>query len=222
MVDSDSSTASMGSDLHVTNPDYSHVFKFGLDEVSTSFGYLTQGQQRRQMSPPFEAHGLHWIIALEKDESDENHGRYDFDAYLYCLSVPIKEEHREAFVIKGDIQLGERVFNGSDGRAFHLPGTNYPAEGLMFPKRVLFRIQSGAVDEVVETNTWSDPSDQGLRFGGFYFQRGLGVRLLTEHVCDPVLDGGNIKISIKFELPAPEPFFGLNFVNSRIIGEQDY
>ena len=123
---------------------------------------------------------------------------------MYCLSVPIEEEWRGNFVIKGEICSGDHVFNGRSGQAFNLNGKPYPAQSLRFKNRVLFRLRSGSIDEEVETSTLSEADDRGFSFGGYYdgdWNGGIGVCLLKNHV--PSLDGQQIEISVKFELPAP-------------------
>ncbi len=191
----------------MTNPDFVHVFnELSLNTIRCNFSELTQEQQRQQMSPPFEAYGLHWMLVVEKYENEGDGGSFDVHVYMYCLSVPINEEWRENFVIKGDICSGEHVFNGRLGKAFNLPSKNFPALALRFNKRLLFRLRSGNIIEEVETSTRSEADKQGFSFGGYYdgdWQGGIGVCLLKNHIPS-LLDGGQqIEISVKFELPAP-------------------
>jgi hypothetical protein len=192
-------------EFDMTNPDFSHVFnELTLNTIRCNFSELTQEQQRKQMSPPFEAYGLYWMLVIEKYEN-EGGGSFDVHIYMYCLSVRIHEEWRENFVIKGDICSGDHVFSGRSGKAFNLPGKTFPALALRFNNRVLFRLRSGnLIEEEVETSAWSEADEQGLSFGGYYdghWRGGIGVCLLKKHPS--LIDGQQIEVSVKFELPAP-------------------
>ena len=75
-------------------PDHVARFNISLGEIPLlPFESLTQDQQRRQMSKPFECHGLHWLLAVEKEPpSDGREGGFNLCSVLYCLSIDITDE----------------------------------------------------------------------------------------------------------------------------------
>jgi len=203
-------------DEHMKDPDFSYVFnEVTLGSVQPNFRYLTMEQQRRQMSSVFQAHGLYWVIAIEKYGSDGGQpDKCDIHVYLYCLSVPIDDEEcREKFVIKGDICSGDHVFNGEAGRAFNLPGKSYPAEAVRFKNKVVFRLRCGDINEEVEM--WAPAAaeeanqDNENKFVGVWYDGkwtgGIGVRPLKNYFLDTEANiyREQIEVSVKFELPAP-------------------
>jgi hypothetical protein len=202
-------------DEHMKDPDFSYVFnEVTLGSVQPNFRYLTMEQQRRQMSSVFQAHGLYWVMAIEKYGSDDSQpDKCDIHVYLYCLSVPIDEECRENFVIKGDICSGDHhVFNGEAGRAFNLPGKSYPAEAVRFKNKVVFRLTCGDIDEEVEM--WAPAAvevnqDSKNKFDGVWYDGkwtgGIGVCPLKNYFLDTEANtySEQIEVSVKFELPVP-------------------
>eukprot|EP00956_Cyclotella_meneghiniana_P027018 scaffold59772_cov43-Cyclotella_meneghiniana.AAC.1 len=193
-------------DFDMASPDFSHVFSgLTLNTVPCNFGDLTPRQQRKQMSPPFEAHGLHWVLVVEKYANED--GSFDVHVFMHCLSVSITEEQRTKFVIKGDISSGDHVFNGRLGQVFNLPGESFPAQALRFMNRVLFRLRSGNINEEMESSTWSQANERGFSFGGYYdgdWNSGIGGCMLKNHHPCSCVDDTQIEISVKFELPAPQ------------------
>ena len=206
--------AMAADDEHTKDPDFSYVFnEVTLGSVQPSFRYLTTEQQRRQMSSVFQAHGLYWVMAIEKYGSEDGQpDKCDIHVYLYCLSVPIENECRENFVIKGDICSGDHVFNGEAGRAFNLPGKSYPAEAVRFKNKVVFRLRCGDINEEVEM--WAPAAEEANqdnenKFVGVWYDGkwtgGIGVCPLKNYFLDTEADiyREQIELSVKFELPAP-------------------
>ena len=188
-------------------PDHRVVFNLSLNDLPVKpMGDLTDRQQRKQMSRPFECHGMHWMLTIEKEPPTiENGPGFNILAYLYCLSVVYQEgKAGEAFPIRGDIvvdnlaQDGQaRVFNAQRGIACNLVGKPFPASVVRMEGAIMSLRSGRSESNEIEVSMFSQ---DGGDFGGYYGAewRGMGGVLLENHIFDGVRDGAFIEVSVHF------------------------
>ena len=187
---------------------HSAVFPLSLDEILLGgMVDLTQAQQRKQMSKPFECYGMHWLITIEKQNSDNNQG-FDIFVILYCLSVSLGGDDdvdgRACFPIKGEIKIDElardglvRSFHAEEGRACNLVGKNFPADALKMANGVVLSLESGATkSDEVEVDLYDTERNVGGYYGSVW--EGLGGLVLENHKPESWRDGKSIRVTVLF------------------------
>lgn len=190
--------------MAATPPDHRAVFRLSLGEILLgNMVDLHPRHQRRQWCQPFECHGMHWILTLEKWNPENGGAGHDIFACLYSLSVPRKAGTGDTFPLKGEILVDQgiaqdgqaRSYHARQGRACNLVGKNFPANALRIDG-VIMLLRSGATQsEEVEVSNFSEGF---LR--GYYGEdwNGMGATLLKNHVVDPLHDGQNIEVQLWF------------------------
>jgi hypothetical protein len=127
-------------------PDHVARINISLDDIILApMISLTKQQQRRQMSKPFECHGMHWILTVEKEAPSDGGNGFDLLVFLYCLSISVVTEYdRQNFPLKGTIvveQLSQdgqtRSYNGTKGKCCNLVGKHFPANAVHMKSFVL-------------------------------------------------------------------------------------
>lgn len=191
-------------------PDHVARFKISLDEIILApIVTLTEQQQRRQMSKPFECHGMHWILTVEKEAPSDGGNGFNLFVVLYCLSIPVvTEDDRQEFSLKGTIvvdQLSQdgqtRSYNGKTGQCCNLVGKHFPAKAVLMEGFALSLCSGQTESEETEIVLNNSYYGEGWR--------GVGGVALRNHTFDPVRDGAAIEIRLWF-LAQPR---ALQFVN---------
>jgi hypothetical protein len=100
---------------------------------------LSEEQQLKQSSDVFEAFGLHWLLTVEIQESNEGTESRNILVVLRCLSADVPSESRRAILpLKGcwDVPFSSdgqpRVYNGRVGIFCNVIGELCPADAVKF------------------------------------------------------------------------------------------
>jgi len=181
-------------------------FNLSLGEVvPRRFASLTVAQQRRQRSEPFERHGMHWLLTVEKLPPSNGGNGFDIQVHLFCLSVEsvvVDEAARANFPLKGEIPVHQvaqdgqaRSYNAQEGRCCNLVGKRFPANAVYMPEFIL-QLKSGmTVSNEVEVSMMGR-DELGGYYGGDW--HGVGGLLLENHEFDAVRDGAAIEVTLRF------------------------
>lgn len=168
---------------------------------------LSVEQQRQQMSHPFEKFGMHWLLTIEKKQSNPKTQEFNISVFLYCLSVALDVDNQDMFPLKGAIPVlhepqdgRPRYFDATTGVACDLVGKNFPANAVQM-KEFIVSLASGRTESNTAISIHAEDEADGFYNGKW---TGAGADVLCNHTFEPTRDGAAIEISLTFD-GTPKP-----------------